>query len=91
LLTRSQLDRSLATTRRLGFGYIAGTDAISVSLAVDDGDGQAVAALTCAGPSKRLTRPRLAEVVETLRAVAESASRAHPAAESQLIEQRRTG
>jgi DNA-binding IclR family transcriptional regulator len=91
LLTRSQLDRSLATTRRLGFGYIAGTDAVSVSIPVADGDGQAVAALTCTGPSARLTRTRLAEVVAVLRAVAESARRAHPAAGSQLIEQRRTG
>lgn len=90
-LTRSQLDRSLAATLREGFGYVRGTDDDSVGVPVLDDDDQAIAALTCTAPRARLTRPRLAEVVSVLRAVAESARRARPATGSPKIDQRRTG
>jgi IclR family transcriptional regulator, acetate operon repressor len=74
----AQLDRALATTRQQGFGYtaeMAGTDAVSVSVPVFDHDGRAAAALTCTAPSARLLRPRVAEAVAVLRAVAQSARR----------------
>lgn len=69
----AQLDRALTTTRQQGFGYTArtaGTDAVSVSVPVFDHDGRPAAALTCTAPSARLLRPRVAEAVAVLRAVA---------------------
>ena len=91
---QSQLDHSLATTRRRGFGYavgVTGADIVSVSVPVFDPDDEAVAALTCTAPSTRLTRSRAAEAVAILGAVARSAQLTHPAAGRHLITTRRAG
>lgn len=69
LTTRAELDAQLATTRRHGYAVNReeSEDGVSsVAVAVRNGDGSAVAAISVATPANRMTTARRREIAQTL-------------------------